>query len=210
MVVMWARLSVETIFSRFFGVVRIDESNVDRYVALEPTMQAALVAVLGLGADECIVGMARYDRLGDDPTTAELSVLVEDAHQRRGIGTALLRHIADAAREDGVQALTGDVLATNIRMLRLLDTLGLRYQRRTEHTVIHAAFGRNPPTPTSQRSVATRSAPPTRRCRGSFGHGGSPSWGQPRCRLDPRGITRPHHTRVPGPSRPASAHGSCP
>jgi acyl-CoA synthetase (NDP forming) len=40
---MWARLSVDTIFSRFFGIVRIDESNVDRYVDLDPTTQAALV-----------------------------------------------------------------------------------------------------------------------------------------------------------------------
>jgi acetate---CoA ligase (ADP-forming) len=137
---MWERLSSETIRSRFLGAYKLTEENVGQFTHLRPGDQFALVATLGRGADERIVAVVRYERLEEDPDEAEFAALVEDAHQGRGIGTALLRHLVNAAREQGIRRLTGDVLADNRRMLRLLDDLGLPHQRTPEGITVHTSF----------------------------------------------------------------------
>ena len=80
----------------------------ERVVTIKSTATEMLLA-LGLG--ERIVGVARYVVDDDDATHAEFAALIEDGHQGRGLGTALVRHLAVAAREAGIRALAGDVLA---------------------------------------------------------------------------------------------------
>jgi acetate---CoA ligase (ADP-forming) len=87
---MWERLSQETIRSRFLGSFDLTERNVHRFTDVDPDDAFALVATLGRGDAERIVAVGRYERLRDHEE-AEFALLVEDAHQGRGIGTALLR-----------------------------------------------------------------------------------------------------------------------
>jgi GNAT superfamily N-acetyltransferase len=85
---------------------------------LEPAGGRALVAVTGDGR---VVGLASLVAEGD---LAEVSVVVADAWQRRGIGTVLVRRLlayAERARFAAVVAHTG---AGNVAMLRLLRRLG--------------------------------------------------------------------------------------
>ena len=63
-----------------------------------------------------VVGVASYEMLSADQ--AELAVLVDDAWQGEGIGTLLIEHLAAAARRAGIQEFVGDVLASNVPMLR--------------------------------------------------------------------------------------------
>jgi GNAT superfamily N-acetyltransferase len=63
-----------------------------------------------------------------EPGTAHFGVLVEDAWQHRGLGTALVRRIAERAVEHGVGELTGTVPADAVRAVRLLRRAGLRPQ----------------------------------------------------------------------------------
>lgn len=58
--------------------------------------------------------------------TATFGVLVEDAWQHRGLGTALVRRIAETAAEHGIGELTGTVRADEARINRLLRRAGLR------------------------------------------------------------------------------------
>ncbi|MEX2503466.1 MAG: CoA-binding protein, partial [Egicoccus sp.] len=60
--------------------------------------------------------------------SAEFAALVEDAHQGRGVGTALVRELSLAAADHGITQLTGDILSDNTRMLNLVRELGLEYQ----------------------------------------------------------------------------------
>jgi GNAT superfamily N-acetyltransferase len=53
-------------------------------------------------------------------------VLVEDAWQHRGLGTALVRRIAETAVDHGLDELTGTVPADEVRVTRLLRRAGLR------------------------------------------------------------------------------------
>ena len=65
-------------------------------------------------------GMAA-DRTGPGGThVTEIGVVVTDACQGRGIGTALVRRVAARARARGATAATMEVLAENRRMLTLI------------------------------------------------------------------------------------------
>jgi acetyltransferase len=71
------------------------------------------------------VATARFIRCGDAAAdTAEFAITVTDAWQRRGVGTALFRLLADRAREEGIRHLVGDVLSTNTAMHHVMRDYG--------------------------------------------------------------------------------------
>jgi acetate---CoA ligase (ADP-forming) len=127
MLAMWARTSAESRRSRFHGLFNLDETNIGRFTDLDPAYQLAIVATRGRGERESIIGVARYEREEDRPEVAEFAALVEDAHQGRGLGTLLVRHLAQAAADAGITHLSGDILSDNTRMLNLVRDLGLEY-----------------------------------------------------------------------------------
>jgi ribosomal protein S18 acetylase RimI-like enzyme len=67
------------------------------------------------GADEQIVGHALYAAMSDE--NAEVAFAVADDHQGRGLGTILLRHLAEVAAAHGIHAFTAFVMHENRRML---------------------------------------------------------------------------------------------
>jgi RimJ/RimL family protein N-acetyltransferase len=70
------------------------------------------------------VGVARYIRDHERPDSAEIAVAVREAWQGRGVGKALLRQLADRARDEGITEFTALMLANNRPMQRLLAYLG--------------------------------------------------------------------------------------
>jgi GNAT superfamily N-acetyltransferase len=58
--------------------------------------------------------------------SATFGVLVEDTWQHRGLGTALVRRVAETAVELGMGELQGTVPADEVRITRLLRRAGLR------------------------------------------------------------------------------------
>lgn len=94
------------------------------------------------GADPIAVGRwIRFDAGADgdgDRDSADVAVTVVDAHQGRGIGTALIQVLALAARHRRVRWLHFDVLASNDAMLRLLDKAGA--VRTDSGPIIHAVL----------------------------------------------------------------------
>ncbi len=123
---MWDRTSASSRRARLPEHVPVDESTIDEFVDLDPARQFALVATLGRGEDETIIGVARYERHADDPAVADFAALVEDAHQGRGIGSGLVRHLAVLAREAGVHRLSGDAFRVDERTLALIADVGLQ------------------------------------------------------------------------------------
>ena len=135
---MWARTSAESRRLRFLGPFRVDESNVGRFTDLDPDLQYAVVATRGRGEHERIVGVARYERDPDQRDQAEFAALVEDAEQGRGIGTVLVRQVAQASAEAGITRLSGDILANNVPMLNLVRDLGLEYHSDRDEGVVRS------------------------------------------------------------------------
>lgn len=82
-------------------------------------------AVLAMTVDGgSAVGLANLDRA--DAGAARLAVLVENGWQGRGVGTALVRHVAELAAERGVEELVGTARADDLGITKLLRRAGLR------------------------------------------------------------------------------------
>lgn len=73
--------------------------------------------------DDQIIGVARYDRIGDTDH-AEVAFTVDDAHQGMGVATLLFSRLLAAARARGVAVFEADVLPDNQRMLRVFGDMG--------------------------------------------------------------------------------------
>lgn len=137
---MWARTSVESRRARFMGPFTLDASNVARFVELDPALQFAVVATRGRAetGTERVLGIARFERDPDQLSHAEFAALVEDAEQGLGIGTVLVREVAMRSAEVGITHLTGDILASNARMLNLVRQLGLEYSSGDDGGVVRS------------------------------------------------------------------------
>ena len=82
--------------------------------------------------------MVRYSRVRE--TDAEVAVVVEDAHQGRGLGPVLLEHLSAAAQERGVERFTATVLPNNRRMLDVFTSAGFEIQRHLADGYIELSY----------------------------------------------------------------------
>jgi GNAT superfamily N-acetyltransferase len=115
--------SADSGYRRFFGprgpfsadelrhLTEVDHRDHEAIVALDP-------------ATGGLVGVARYVRDRERPADAEIAVIVTDAWQGHGVGSALLSRLAARARAEGVTRFTALMLSENRRMARLFAELG--------------------------------------------------------------------------------------
>ncbi|HSJ54301.1 MAG TPA: GNAT family N-acetyltransferase [Anaerolineae bacterium] len=124
------RLSPESIFFRFLGRPKeLPRQQAERLANLDYRRQMAFVATLG--GD--IIGVARYAQSSyHEEGLMEAAVVVEDEYQSRGLGTILLNHLSDYAREQGVLAFLASIHQTNDRILGFIRKSGLRTESRIE------------------------------------------------------------------------------
>ena len=123
-----AKLSVRTRYMRYFSAYpTIPPRDLVRFSHVDHHDRVALGAWLG-GE---LIAVGRFDRLArpadaprDAPDSAEVAFVVADAHQGRGIGSALLEHLAAAARELGIDRFEALVLAENRNMMRVFLDAG--------------------------------------------------------------------------------------
>lgn len=113
----FAGLSPQTRYLRFFAPVTPGPELLRRMVGGDGHTDAA-VAVRG----GVIIGHAMAaDRVGPrGARTADVGVVVADAWQGLGVGSALMRALITGARARGVTSLTMDVLPGNRRMLAII------------------------------------------------------------------------------------------
>jgi acyl-CoA synthetase (NDP forming)/GNAT superfamily N-acetyltransferase len=132
-----ARMSDRTRYLRYFSPYpTIPERDLERFVNVDHRGREAFVIVSG----PRIMAVGRYERLGPDSPEAEVAFVVEDAHQGRGIGSVLLEHLADAARENGITRFVAEVLPQNGGMLRVFNDTGYQVQRQYADGVVHLSF----------------------------------------------------------------------
>jgi len=116
------RLSPESRYRRFLvPVAELSEVTVRHLTEIDHHDHEAMIALdeqTGEG-----IGVARYVRDPDRPDVAEVAVTVIDDWQGRGVGTLLLEVISARAREEGITRFTALMLATNKKMMDLLQDL---------------------------------------------------------------------------------------
>jgi GNAT superfamily N-acetyltransferase len=107
---MFSRLSAQTVRRRFFTVVpRLEGPLLASLTSVDHDCHEALVVVV----DDEIVGLASYQRHPDDPSEADVAVLVEDGWQHVGLGRRLAERLAGLARQRGIERFHADVLVDN-------------------------------------------------------------------------------------------------
>jgi RimJ/RimL family protein N-acetyltransferase len=74
--------------------------------------------------DGRIVGHAGLERASDRPERAEVALEIADAMQGKGLGTALLCRLAEAANKLGIHVLVAEVLPENRQMIQVLRDCG--------------------------------------------------------------------------------------
>ncbi len=116
------RLSPESRYRRFLAPMpELSEAAVRYLTEIDHHDHEAMIALDDATGEG--IGVARYVRNPDRPDAAELAVTVIDDWQRLGIGGLLLEVLSARAREEGITTFTALMLATNRKMMRLLDTL---------------------------------------------------------------------------------------
>lgn len=145
---MHARCSDRTLSRRYHGPV----GDADRYLShlLTPRHGHVLAAEAAGGA------LVALGHLLWDGEEMEVALLVEDAWQRRGLGTALLRRLLELARRSGCPSVYAVTHASNDGMIAAMRSTGLplEYQR-SEGTLVITARLTPRHVPTDARSALT-------------------------------------------------------
>jgi len=151
---MLGRCSRASLFHRFHGFT----DGVAYFSALLRDRPAGKTLLAWSGSTCVAVGTLGADSAG----LLDLGVLVEDAWQRRGIGTRLIRSLLDDARAKGVTTVRADVLADDEFILRALRRIGrLRVSAELGSFSIDIDLGGQPragagPVPGSSPVITTR------------------------------------------------------
>jgi acetyltransferase len=138
-----ASLSDATVYARYFDHLELDERTAHERLAricfLDYDRELALLAERmdpATGGQQ-IVGIGRLSK-AHARNQAEFAVLVTDSQQRRGIGTELLRRLIEFARTEGLERVSGQMLADNEGMRRACERLGFEIRPTAQEGVIRA------------------------------------------------------------------------
>jgi len=116
----YEKLRDETIYTRFFSIIRHFTPYVDRLIS-----SSRIYSVVAENEDtEEIIGVAEL--VLDKNGAAEGGIVVLEAMQGKGIGSRLAKALATVARNVGIRKVYGYIMADNIRALRLVKKLGGR------------------------------------------------------------------------------------
>jgi GNAT superfamily N-acetyltransferase len=85
---------------------------------------------LGAFIPDRLIGVANYS-VSDDPSVAEIALVVAHEDHLCGVGTALLKNLAQIARNRGIRRLVAEIMAENHLMLQVLSECGLPLRQLT-------------------------------------------------------------------------------
>ena len=120
---------------RYFRFFTLNQVGLDQLVS-EMTEPARRQCALGAFDANQLIGVANYV-VSDDPTAADVGIVVAHEDHMRGVGTALLRHLAQIAETHGIRRFVADILAENHLMLKVFADLGWPCNRLTYGSIIH-------------------------------------------------------------------------
>jgi GNAT superfamily N-acetyltransferase len=117
------RLSPKSRRFRFLSTIAAPSDQLlERLTKLDDASEAAFVAIAVESGVDREVGVARLSAVGDG--RAEFAVTVRDDWQHKGLGTLLTKHVIEAARQRGLNALYSVDASENGPMNGFAKTLG--------------------------------------------------------------------------------------
>jgi RimJ/RimL family protein N-acetyltransferase len=130
-------LSDRSLFRRFISMRKdMPHERLQEFVIIDYTKEMVILATLreGEGEVEKVVGVGQYG-INETNHTAEVSLVVRDEDQNKGVGTELLSYLTYLAKREGLYGFTAEVLVENQPMLRLFEKMGFDIQKRSEQGV---------------------------------------------------------------------------
>ncbi|MEU2155952.1 GNAT family N-acetyltransferase [Streptomyces sp. NPDC019396] len=154
----YEQVSDESKYYRFFAPYpRLSTKDVHRFTHHDYVDRVGLAATVG-GE---FIATVRYDRIDANgrPASApadeaEVAFLVQDAHQGRGVASALLEHITAVARERGIRRFAAEVLPANSKMIKVFTDAGYTQKRSFEDGAVRLTLDLEP----TARSLAVQRA----------------------------------------------------
>lgn len=120
---------------RYFRFFTHHPAHLDELVhsLTEPGDRKTAVAAFDNGR---LIAVANFV-IGEDPSVADVAIVVAHDDHLRGVGTALFKHLARLARCQGVRRFVADILAENQLMLQVLADSGWPHRRSGNGSVYH-------------------------------------------------------------------------
>jgi RimJ/RimL family protein N-acetyltransferase len=130
------RTSAQSLQRRFFVMKRsFSEKERTYFMKVDFSNHVALVAIAQEDGQPVIIGGGRY--IVFEPGRAEMAFIVVDAWQGRGIGSILMRHLVDIARDSALKELTAEILPENTAMLKVFGKFGFSPAPRSDPQTVH-------------------------------------------------------------------------
>ena len=140
------RLSAMTAYRRFRAhITTATQEQLDYLTRIDHVRHEALAALDP--AAGIVVGVVRYVCDPTDPVQAELTYVVADAWQRRGVGSALIDRLAERAAAAGVERFILTTLAVDAPARRLLTRVAEPIGEHDQDGVIETIARLRPPAP---------------------------------------------------------------
>lgn len=115
-------LSDRSMYYRYFSLQKeMPHEHLQKLVVIDYMQEMTLLAVSHEGEREIVLGIARY--VMEDPNFANFNIVVRDANQHRGVGTALLTRLITLAHGRGISGFTLEVLLENRPMRTLMSNM---------------------------------------------------------------------------------------
>lgn len=133
-------LSEQSVYFRYFHLVtlqsRIAHERLTRLCFIDYDREMALVAEYTDPETQTkeVYAVARLSQL-HGTTEGEFAMIVSDPIQRQGLGTELLRRLVEIGRNEGLTAITADILSENKGMQRVSEKAGFTLKRQNFEVV---------------------------------------------------------------------------
>jgi len=144
----FGKLEAKSIYTRFFHVKKeLGPADLSRLATSDYSSSLVLVACLGSGPEEAVIGAASYAPVprSDGIRAVEVAFTIEEDYQGQGLATKLLTSLAGIARQHGIECFEAEVLSENAAMLSVFKRCGLALKITREQGVNHLVMDLNPP-----------------------------------------------------------------
>ncbi len=134
-------LSEQSVYLRFFQPVKsMPHVRIMPLVSIDYDKDMAVVATVEDMAGEKILSVGRYQRASKEDKLAEVSFIVRDDWQNRGMGRALLGTLIEIAKGRGVEGFVATVLGSNKQMLSVFHHCGYKLHMTFEEGTYELMF----------------------------------------------------------------------
>jgi acyl-CoA hydrolase/GNAT superfamily N-acetyltransferase len=128
-------LSDQSLYRRFISVRKdMPHERLQEFVIIDYTKEMVILATVKEAEMEKVASVGQYG-INEQTHSAEVSLVVRDDFQNKGIGTTLLSYLTYLAKREGLMGFTAEVLVENRPMLHLFEKMGFDIEKRSAQGV---------------------------------------------------------------------------